>query len=157
MREIQLTQGKSTYVDDDDYDRLSQFKWHVYQAKNGVWYAKRSMRGNTIYMHREVLNLPIKKGSGKEVDHIDRNGLNNQKYNLREATRPQNVVCGRIRSNKSGYRGIRQIYGGKYIARIGVRGERLYIGLFNTAESAARAYDQYAIEIYGEFAVLNFP
>jgi hypothetical protein len=98
MKEIKLTQGKTTQVDDDIYDKLNKFKWYA-QFIKGIWYAYRSvrepkagvgtrMKAKRIYMHREIT------GATKRwdiVDHINGNGLNNQRSNLRIVTNSENL------------------------------------------------------------------
>ena len=85
MRLIKLSQGLSTMVDDKDFEALNEFKWFAQKVKN-TFYAGRNMprvngRQKTAYMHREIMNTPAEM----ETDHRDRNGLNNQRENLRVA------------------------------------------------------------------------
>lgn len=159
MKQIPLTQGKYALVDDEDYEYLNQWKWQAYTSKTRqTYYATRTDRTNikrTVFMHKEILN------SDKEVDHIDGNGLNNQKSNLREAEHFQNVFNQRRRiTNTSGFKGVikrTKWYGNKpWRARISVKGKRIDLGCYTTAEEAALVYDQKAKELYGEFANLNF-
>ena len=92
------------------------------------------------------------------IDHADGDGLNNQKYNLRVATRGQNVANSiRTIPNKAGFRGIFKNGGGFAVRVRGSTNQRRYIGTYQTAEEAARAYDKAAMEEFGEFATLNFP
>src|SRR6185369_4370410 len=106
MKEIQLTQGKVALVDDEDYEGLSAFTWHAYCNQNGGWYARssslsRKNGGKHLWMHRLILNCP----NGKQVDHKDGDGLNNQRYNLREATQAQNMYNMGLRADsKSGFK-----------------------------------------------------
>ena len=85
MKEIPLTQGEVALVDDEDYEWLNQWRWYVLKARH-TFYAVRFDGGRTQSMHREIMCNPV----GKEVDHSDMDGLNNQRINLRIATRSQN-------------------------------------------------------------------
>lgn len=154
MKEIKLTQGKVTLVDDEDFEWLNQWRWH---ASRGwlTFYVKRKEKDKSIYMHRLILNAP----KDKAVDHADRNGLNNQRENLRICSDTQNQANRRTQSNsKSGYKGVfLRKEGGKrrWRAIIYMSGRRFYIGYFKSAEEAAVAYNQAATKIFGEFAHLN--
>lgn len=149
---IPLSQGKYTIVDLIDYERLAQKKWYYnkgYAVRN-IYHEGKSL--GLVYMHREIL-LP---GSYQEVDHIDGNGLNNLRKNLRPATRKENSR-NRIKlnsNNTSGYRGVYERYG-KWIAQISINNEMHHIGTFNDKAEAAAAYNEVAKKHYGEFASLN--
>jgi len=155
MKEIKLTQGKVALVDDEDYEYLSQFQWQI-KKTNGLFYAKRGVwvteRNNNIhiYMHREIIDAPIKM----DVDHIDGNGLNNQKSNLRICVHAQNMANMKKRKGKQ-YKGITPRREG-WLAQIKVNYAHIYLGDYKTKEDAARAYDRAAIKYFGEFANLNF-
>ncbi len=146
MKEIQLTQGKVALVDDADYEYLSQFKWH---CKKNNYVARDSLR-KSIYMHREIM----KPTADMVVDHIDGNGLNNQRSNLRICNKSQN---GMNRQSNAGrqFKGVYPV-GKKFVTRIQLDGEYKYIGTYETQEEAARAYDINAIVLFGRFAKTNF-
>jgi hypothetical protein len=155
MKEIQLTRGFVALVDDEDFDRINKWKWHCVIDNNNR-YAVRSQRINgqskAFLMHREILNPP----DGYFVDHKNRDGLNNQKDNLRLSTKSQN--CKNRRGHgKSKYLGVSEHQSGKWQARIqpGVKKPRLFLGTFDDEKDAALAYNKAAVEFHGEFANLN--
>ena len=156
MKEIPLTRGKVALVDDEDFEQLFQFQWYA-DLIRGRWYVMRiaGLRGRKrrIYMHRDILGIPL----GVEVDHKDGNGLNNQRYNLRPATHAQNLQNrGKPSSNTSGYKGVSWFKrDGKWRACIGVDGRVIHLGYYDTAEEAARAYNEAAPKYHGKFAKLN--
>jgi len=85
MREIALTQGKITLVDDEDFEKYDKFKWAVIKGPH-TDYAFRNLDGHFCSLHREIMGNPM----GLEIDHIDGNGLNNQKSNLKACTHKEN-------------------------------------------------------------------
>lgn len=169
MKKIKLTQGKHALVDDDDYEELSKHKWFAVKGYR-TYYAKRNIRKpcgkqTGVRMHRQILGLDDLKVLG---DHIDHNGLNNQRSNLRAATSAENSRNTRCHVNKkSKYKGVkirnRKEHGRIYvnwIASILVNGKIRHTKQFPyTAEGeimAAKAYDEMAKMYFGEFANLNF-
>src|ERR1035437_2353458 len=101
MKTIPLTQGQVALVDDSDFEELTKYRWYARRNKNGAFYAARSCpvpRGRKLYMHRALLlGVP-------EVDHVNRNTLDNQRHNLRPATHSQNLHnIERPRDNTSGF------------------------------------------------------
>jgi hypothetical protein len=104
MKKIKLTKNKYALVDNDDFDWINKLKWIAEKIGNN-WYASRSgQNGNKkmIRMHRLIMNFPKQL-----IDHIDGNGLNNQRKNLRLANKSINAINSKIRNtNKSGYKGI---------------------------------------------------
>jgi len=152
IRFIPLTQGKVTIVDAEDYKRLSKDKWYAANT-GGKFYACRSIKQRTISMHREIMGEP----KGMFVDHIDGNGLNNRRSNLRVCTPAQNVQNRRCMGGSSGYKGVSFIKrDNKWKAEITLNRRRIHIGHFADEISAAKAYDRKAAELFGEFAYLNF-
>lgn len=161
MKEIPLTQGKFTIVDDEDYGELMRYKWYAKkQAINSDFYAARNSRtseglGRTIFMHSQILG---NNGRALVIDHADNNTLNNQRSNLRLCTQKNNAKNQKKRSdNKSGYKGVLLRKYGAYLAHIRKDGIRMGLGTFKSAVDAAVAYDIAAEKYYGEFAKLNFP
>lgn len=141
-------------VDDEDFELVSKYKWQA--APFGrTWSAHRTgWPKSTIFMHRVIMNAP----DGFEVDHIDGNGLNNTKENLRICTHAENTKNQKLRiDSKSGYKGVDwHIYIKKWRARIRVNYEEVSLGYFDSAIDAAEAYDRAAREYFGEFAKTNF-
>lgn len=157
---IPLTQGKFALIDEEDAPLISRFKWCARRAiGRDTYYAVRSTySGNThktVLMHRVILDAP----DGTEGDHIDGDGLNNTRTNLRLSTTAQNHCNARRRSNNtSGYKGVSWDKSrGLWAAEARMNGRRIRCGRFATAEEAARAYDRAAMQLQGEFARLNFP
>lgn len=154
-KRIALTQGKFTIVDDKDFEWLSQWKWHAEKA-NTCWYAARNISGQPgkkLRMHRAILNPP----PGMEGDHINRDGLDNRRCNLRICTTSQNHMNTRKQRRSSGrYKGVSWAPSKqKWQAEITCRGERHWLGRFDDDCEAARAYNAAALKHFGEFAHLN--
>lgn len=156
MREIPLTKGKVTVVDDADYEHLSRFKWSaVFSGKH--WYAHRQVvvdgRVIDIKMHRFLLNPP----ADMVVDHIDRDGLNNQRSNLRMCTQANNLANSKHhRDGSSKFKGVTwDRHRSKWSADIMVEGKRFRLGRFKTEEQAAIAYDTAARKLQGKYARPN--
>lgn len=147
---IPLTQGKVAIVDADDFDWLNQWKWCASEQHNR-WYAHQGCNGNA--MHRVILNAPC----GIDVDHIDNDGLNNRRNNLRLATKQQNACNAKIRKdNVTGYKGVSfNKSRNKFQAKIVVNGKHIYLGLFDDKIYAAKIYNEAAVVFHGAFARLN--
>lgn len=153
MIEIPLTQGMFAQIDDEDYEKVSKYKW-TYCSAGYAFYSEHSSAPNrlVLMLHRYIIDAP----NGFEVDHIDRNGLNNQKSNLRLATRAQNLANrGKLGKNKSSkYKGVCR-HKNKWQASIKTSGEQIYLGRYETEEAAAMAYNYAAQKYFGEYAFLN--
>lgn len=160
-REIPIGRGMVAIVDATDYDALSAFSWHAW-LNGKVWYAVRRIQirprshpdgqgHRTIMMHRAIMDARPEQ----RIDHINHNGLDNRRANLRFCNKAQNAANS-LRS-KRGYRGISQ-RGQQWAAYISnYPACPKYLGIFQTQEAAARAYDAAALARFGEFASLNFP
>jgi hypothetical protein len=154
LKYIELTKGKYAIISLEDYEKISQHKWRALRSPQ-TFYAVRSQKGKTIYMHNQVAYPP----SGMMVDHIDHNGLNNSRGNLQLATRSQNACNRRKRDTKctSRYKGVwfnkRE---GKWMSSIKIECRRIFLGYFDNQLDAAKAYDKAAKEYHGKFAALNF-
>lgn len=152
MKQIPLTRGAWAIVDDDEYDFLSQFNWHLtshgYAARNLTVSKGRQAK---ILMHRVVVGSP----PGKTVDHINGDRLDNRKENLRCGF-PHEQAHARSRPFIA-FKGVYAGSNGRYYARVKYRGTVYPCGGYATQEEAARAYDRKAIELLGERARTNFP
>jgi len=157
-KQIQLTKGYHATVDDEDFDWLMQHSWWVKDTDAHVCYAGSWIKGKNIGMHRLILQRHGLLKDGLVIDHIDGDGLNNQKANLRTCTRAENMR-NRRGPFKNGYLGICRTKSKKnpWAARIGLNGKLIHLGVFPTREEAARARDLASIKYHGEFAMLNFP
>ena len=156
MKEIQLSQGKVAIVDDEDYDYLIHKRWHC-NLMNGKYYSRSYQlindRYSIISMHRFIM----KPAKGVFVDHINGDGLDNRKCNLRLCSIAENN-CNRLKNknNTSGYKGvIWHKMANKWQAYIKYQNKKIYIGLFYNIEDAAIAYNRAALKYHGNFANLN--
>jgi len=163
IRYIPLTKGQVAIVDAADYDWLRRWRWQAHWAKDtGSYYARRGIRDKVSGKHRQIKmhHLILGLKHGERGDHRNRNTLDNRRENLRLATPRQNAQNRAKQETYSNpYKGVsmRKKVTERWIARIKTPEERLYLGMFGTAEAAARAYDEAARKYFGEFAVLNFP
>lgn len=165
MKTIMLTKGYVATIDDEDYERVSQFNWYALVAKHkdgsikNVYAAshkpKATAYGNhTRYLHRFIMNLP--SGRKPVVDHKDHDGLNNQKSNLRVCSQTQNLGNSRnIRKGKtSKFKGVSKTQRKKqpWLAQISLNGKVKNLGRFASEKSASEAYKLAAAKNFKEFA-----
>lgn len=159
MAEISLTQSKIAIIDDEDLDKIAPYKWCYHSVEGyaiATVYGVNPNRKNgqtTFSMHRVIADTP----KGMQTDHINGNKLDNRKSNLRVCTKLDNSHNAGLRiNNTSGYKGVYfEKDSKKWKAQISNLGKRLCLGRFQTAKEAAKAYNEAAIEYYGEFARLN--
>jgi len=154
---IPLTQGRFAKVDPEDYIWLSQFRWHCKINKNAVYAVRTetcSGRSKRIYMHRLIANTP----ANLVCDHINHDGLNNRKANLRNCTIKQNNANSRCAAwATSKYKGVSwNKKFEKWTAYIKKDVRQFNLGSFEEESEAALVYDRKARELFGEFAYLNF-
>jgi len=166
MKKIKLTRGMFALVDDEDFEYLNQFNWMVSESHN-MFYAVgilsshrvRGVKHKVVKMHQVIMRTP----KGKCTDHINRNGLDNRKKNLRICTNAEN--CKNTVSRKgftSIYKGVcrrltRNVNKNYYfwVAQITLNYKVIHLGHFEKEVDAARAYNKKAKELFGEFASLN--
>ena len=156
MKKIVLDQGMEAIVDDQDFDYINQWKWIAFKNRYHYYAVRRIyQKGNKskrILMHRVILDNP------RHIDHINRNGLDNRRSNLRP------VECGQNQMNQVKTRTHTSIYKGvcwlsrtsKWRSSIGFKNKSYHIGYYKSELDAAKAYDKKAAELFGEFACLNF-
>ncbi|MDH4202121.1 MAG: AP2 domain-containing protein [Phycisphaerae bacterium] len=177
-RVVPLSQGRFALVDAGDYAAVMAYSWYAASSykplcanplpascfassyagqeatedrtgEQETFYAVRKERGRTIRMHREIM------GAGPEqvVDHINHDGLDNRRCNLRVCRHAENVRNQRgQRGRSSRYKGVSRDRRGKWRAQIWYNGQHFYLGLFESEAAAAEAYNAKARELFGEFA-----
>lgn len=153
MKLVPLTKGLFAKVDDADYEDVARFKWCVWGT-----YAARSLPGHLPgqpqyrSMHAQLMNPP----EGFEVDHVNRDRLDNRRCNLRVCSAQQNMANRQCGNNAAGLNGVTPDRG-KWKAHFETGGKHYNLGRYDSAEEAARVRDAMAFKINGEFAALNFP
>lgn len=153
---LPLTRGKTAIVDLIDAE-LGRFNWCAWPGEAGVWYARRTVRGKEISLHRVVAARAGLAINGLDVDHEDRDGLNCVRLNLRPASRDQNAHNARLSaSNTSGFKGVSWHKDqDTWVARIRHKTQLIHLGNFRNKADAAQAYADAAVRLYGEFARLS--
>ena len=149
MKTIPLTQGKVALVDDEDFEFLNQWKWNAYR-NNNTYYARRRIPGTNkkITMHRQIADAP----AGVLVDHKNGNGLDNQRSNLRKASKQQNGMNRRVgKNNKSGIVGVRVSKYRTWRCEIKLDGRSIYIGSFKKKSKAVKARKEAESKLFGEY------
>lgn len=169
MKEIYLYSGRGglkavtnefVQVSDEDYEYLNQWKWckmSIYHTENKIYYARRyeTINGKftAILMHRVILSLTDRK---IKADHIDSNGLNNQRCNLRQVSHAQNM-SNRKSSSKSNstYLGVHKNKRGTFLVTCKYEGKILTKSGIHSEDIAAQIYNKFAMQLKGEYARLN--
>jgi hypothetical protein len=145
--------GYDFTIDDEDYSKVKDFKWHVLKSKrHGLVYAIAYVQKTAVLMHRLVMGMAI--GNGLFVDHINRDTTNNHKSNLRVVSHGQNMMnCKMHSNNQAGYKGV-SMDGGRlnpWKAQIRINGKKVTLGRFPTPEQAYEAYCLASIKFHGEY------
>ncbi len=148
---IWLTRDYRAFVDDEDYERVAAIKWCAVKSRDRMYAHAFRVEGHVcIRMHRFILRC------AEDIDHQDRNGLNNQKSNFRPANDSQNQA-NRHKSigTSSRFKGVTRSRNKKWQAYITANQKFIYLGVFAEEADAAMAYNLAAVEHFGEFARLN--
>lgn len=138
-----------------DWPLLSKYRWYVFMPnkKSSTYYAGTVKHNKVIYMHALLLNTP----KGMKSDHINRNGLDNTRNNLRIATDTQSMANRVVKRSKVGYIGVYESYPKRYSVKVSIDSKTIYLGTYDTVEEAAEVYDKKILQLRGDFAVFNFP
>lgn len=157
---IVTTNGYKVFVDCADLELVSGYSWHAAKhARAHTRYAQTNIKGadgkhRSLLMHRLILDPP----KGMVVDHVDMDGLNNTRANIRVCTKGESQRNRRnAETSAIPYKGVSFVkHAKKYKANIKVDYKYIVIGHFSTAIDAAKAYDDMALKLHGEYASLNF-
>lgn len=162
--EFPVGRGQVALVDEEDWEHVKVYDWYCFRVRH-VWYVAtdriKDGRAKRTYLHQFIMNAPPKS----EVDHINNNGLDNRRQNLRIVSHQQNLANQKLsEANTSGYKGVTLDRRTKkdgtpltpaWMAQTKYNGKRIYLGKFSSPEAAARAYDRKMLELHGEHAKTN--
>jgi hypothetical protein len=149
---ITLPDGRYALCDREDFNYLSRFRWALGSPASGQMYPVTQIGNTKIPMHRMVIGHV---GKLNEVDHINRDGFDNRKCNLRVCSRSQNLRNRDAKKGRSRFKGVWPTDSGRWRAHIKVEGKRISLGTFEREEQAAAAYDSAAEKYHGKFAATN--
>ena len=155
MKRVKLTRNKFTLIDDNDYEKVIQYKWLC----NNYGYATRQYWDRISKKYKGIFlsNFILGALENQSVDHINGNRLDNRKNNLRICSFLENRRNKSIyKNNKSGFKGVDKSSKNRWRATIRINGEKIHLGSFIDKKEAALAYDLAAQKHFGEFARLNF-
>jgi hypothetical protein len=163
MEPVQIkvgTSGDVALVNAADAARVRKYRWQLHKSDGPLRYARAEFWVNRKRLRLSMHRLVMDARPGQVLDHIDGNGLNNQRANLRFCTHAENLRNRRKRlaSEQNPYKGVylRQ-KGWLCIIRDPTLKQQMVIGVFDDPVTAAKAYDEVAARLFGEFASLNFP
>ena len=149
MKTLELSRGKVALVDDDDFEWLKKYKWTLSgDGRYAIYYPKRNGKRRLFLLHRTIMTAK----KNEVIDHIDGDGLNNQRQNLRAVSHRQNLLNRRDLNNK--VIGITKHQKGWW-ARIRYQGKHISLGVYEFKQDAIDAYQTAAKKYYGEKAFLN--
>lgn len=155
MKRVLLTKGKFALVDDEDFEKVSKFRWYAEKAKGKNKFYAAHKRDKKKYLHRFVMRDP----KGKQIDHRNNDGLDCRKMNLRVATNQQNRMSSvKTKRNKksSRYKGVTfDKRSGRFIAQIMKAGKHFHLGSSLNQKDCAKMYNKAALKLFGSFAKLN--
>jgi hypothetical protein len=154
MIEILLTQNQVAIIDDEDYELVSKYKWCAIKDRN-TYYAQTHIYKNGKRTTRQMHQVILSSKKGQQVDHINGNGVDNRKENLRFADYSQNQQNKKAVYGSSSYKGVSRV-GNRWKASIGFQMKNFHLGYFSSEEEAALTYNRKATELFGEFASINF-
>ncbi len=155
---VPLPQGKFATIDVEDGPEIGKYNWHLIRNKDQIYVVRNARKeGSRIkfYLHRQIMQPEI----GKEVDHINFDGLDNRSANLRVCSRQQNLQNRRKKRGKwsSSFKGVTwNKLAKKWCAYIYQNSTYICLGVFDLERHAAKAYDRSAVQLFGPFAYLNF-
>lgn len=149
---VTLTKGHTAVIDAADADFVGIFNWWAQEMPHAVYAARTTPRGEgkkKIFLHRYLMRPP----EGMDVDHIDGDGMNNRRSNLRVATRHENACNQKIRAaNTSGFKGVSfEKFTGRWAASICSNNKYKRIGRFDTVDEAGAAYAEWSRSLHGRF------
>lgn len=161
MRRVELSSGEFAYCDDQDYELVSAYWWATVRSGQNLYAVHSRKATNTrakvsLMMHRLILGVADRR---VRVDHIDGNGLNNCRSNLRICTQRENLGNQRKRGVTSRFKGVCR-YPSKtkpWQVKITVNYRLIHVGNFADEVEAALAYDEAARSVFGQYARVNFP
>lgn len=160
-KKIKLKDGVFALVDDEDFERISQYRWGV-RIDGKRKYARRVISrkeaakkgvSRFISMHHDIMGKPFYT---LRIIHINNNGLDNRRKNLRLGTNQESQRNSRPQQGRKGkYKGVSVGYKGSFVAFIRIDKKLKYLGTFSEEKDAAFAYNRAAMRVFGEFAKLN--
>lgn len=152
MRKIKLKDGRYALVDNEDYELVSKYRWYATVKERQTNYLSSNINGTTIMMHRLIMGAR----KGQTLDHINHNGFDNRKENLRFCTQKQNCMNKSQARKNNGikYKGVYHA-NGKFRVCIRSDGRTIHLGTYECQRDAAIIYNGAAMALFGEYANLN--